>query len=187
MRSFNPKFKKYELKIHWGIICHYNEEWRKIWRWMDLSFQSWQEEFDKFWREHLKVSKSFVLNYSFWAKYILIELKKYRGVIFHETEERYKLWRGIVSFQNWHKDFDKFWPEHSKVSKVFTLIIPFWEKHMLFELKNYRGIIFHDTEEPCKSWRKADLWFGKRLEKFGKFSPEHFLKIGTLMGSFCPK
>ena len=45
---------------------------------------------------------------SFLAKYILFELKKYRGVIFHETEQGYKIWRGIdVSFQNWHKEFDK--------------------------------------------------------------------------------
>ena len=45
---------------------------------------------------------------SFWAKYILFELKKYRGVIFYETEEGYKIWRGIdLSFQNWHKEFDK--------------------------------------------------------------------------------
>ena len=43
------------------------------------------------------------------AKYILHELKKYRGVIFHETEEGYKIWRGIdLSFKNWHNEFDKF-------------------------------------------------------------------------------
>ena len=46
---------------------------------------------------------------SFSAKYILFELKKYRGVIFNETEESYKIWRGIEwPFQNWHKEFDKF-------------------------------------------------------------------------------
>ena len=45
---------------------------------------------------------------SFSAKYILFELKKYRGVIFHETEEGCKIWRGIdLLFQNWHKKFDK--------------------------------------------------------------------------------
>ena len=32
---------------------------------------------------------------SFWAKYIFFELKKYRGVIFQETEKEYKIWRGI--------------------------------------------------------------------------------------------
>ena len=104
MGFFNPNLNKYELKIHRGVICHDNEELHKIWRGTDLSFQSWHEEFDEFWPEHLKVSKIFILMGSFWAKYILFELKKYRGVIFHETEEGCKIWRGIdSSFKNWHK------------------------------------------------------------------------------------
>ena len=38
---------------------------------------------------------------SFSAKYILLELKKYIGVIFHETEGGYKIWGKIdSSFQN---------------------------------------------------------------------------------------
>ena len=54
-----------------------------------------------------------------------------------------------------------------------------WPKHILFELQKYRGVSFHDTEELCKFWRKTDLWFEKRLEKFGKFSLEH-LKVSKL-------
>ena len=42
-----------------------------------------------------QVSKIVILMGSFSAKYILFELKKYRGIIFHETEEGYKIWRGI--------------------------------------------------------------------------------------------
>ena len=77
------------------------------------------KEFDKFWPEHLKVSKNLTLMGSFWAKYTLFKLKKYRGVIFHEIEEGYKIWSGIdLWFQDWHKEFDKFWTEHSKVSKI---------------------------------------------------------------------
>ena len=49
----------------------------------------------------------------------------------------------------------------------------------MFELQKYRGVIFHDTEELCKFWRKTDLWFEKWHEKFGKFSPEH-LKVSKL-------
>ena len=110
----------------------------------------------------------------FWAKYILFKLKKYRGIIFCKTEEVYKIWRGIdLSFQKWHKEFDKFWPEHSKVSKTFTLIGSFSAKYILFELKKYRGVIFHETEEGYKIWRKTDLLLGKWHEEFGKFSPEH--------------
>ena len=127
---------------------------------------------------------------SFWAKYILFELKKYRGVIFHETEEGYKIWRGIdLSFQNWHKEFDKFWPEHSKVSKSFTLIGSFWAKSILSELKTYTGVIFHETEEWCKIWRKTNLLLGKMTWTIWKIFTRalEIAKIGTLMGSFCPK
>ena len=49
MGSFNSKLKKYELKIHRGVICHDSEELPKIWRGADLSFQSWHKEFDEFW------------------------------------------------------------------------------------------------------------------------------------------
>ena len=143
-------------------------------------FQNWRKQFDKFWHEHSKVSNIFTLIGSLWEKYISIELKKYRRVIFHETEEGFKLWKGIhLSFQNWHKEFDKFWPEHSKVSRIFTLMGSFWAKYILFELKKYRGVIFHDIEEWCKIWRKTDLLLGKWHEEFGKFSPEH-LKVSKL-------
>ena len=64
-------------------------------------------------------------------------------------------------------------PSTWKVSKIFSLMGSFWAKYILFELKKYRGVIFHDTEELCKFWRKTELCFEKRLEKFSKFSPEH--------------
>ena len=49
----------------------------------------------------------------------------------------------------------------------------------MFDLKKYRGVIFHDTEGWCKIWRKTDLWFGKWHEEYGKFSPEQ-LKVSKL-------
>ena len=85
----------------------------------------------------------------------------------------------LLSFQNWHKEVDKFWPEHLKVSKIFTLMGSFWAKYMFFELKKNSGVIFHDMEQWCKIWRKTDLWFEKWHEEFGKFSPEH-LKVSKL-------
>ena len=30
-----------------------------------------------------------------------------------------------LSFQNWHEEFDKFLPEHLKISTIFTLMAPF--------------------------------------------------------------
>ena len=170
-------------------MCHENEEWCKIWRWIDLSFQNWHEEFNEFCPEHLKASKILNLMCSFWAKYILFELEKYRGVIFHETEKGYKIWGGIdSSFQNWHKEFDKFWPEGSKVSKIF-IMGSLWANYILFELKKYRGVIFHETEEGYKIWRGINSSFQNWHKEFEKIWPEHLKisKIFILLGSFWAK
>ena len=42
-------------------------------------------------------------------------------------------------------------------------------KDSLFELQKYRGVIFHDTEEIYKFWRKTDLWFEKDLRNLVNF------------------
>ena len=70
MASFCLKFKMYELKICRGVMCHDNEEWYKNWRGIDMYVQNWHEEFDKFWPEHSKISKSCTLMGCFWSKYV---------------------------------------------------------------------------------------------------------------------
>ena len=40
-----------------------------------------------------------------------------------------------TSFQNWHNEFDRFWPEHTKVSLILTLMEFFCGKYILFKLK----------------------------------------------------
>ena len=66
----------------------------------------------------------------------------------HNNEEWSKMWRGIdLSVQNSHEKFDEFWPEHSKISKICTLMGCFWPKYIMFELKKkYRGVMFDGTE-----------------------------------------
>ena len=158
VRFFNPKLKKYELKIHRRVICHHNEELRKIWRGTDLSFERWHEEIDEFWPEHLKVSKmSFLMDY-FWAKHILFELKKNREIILHETEEGYKIWRGI-DFKIGIRNLTNFDLSSRKSQKISTLMRSFWAKYKLFELKKYRGLSFIKL---------------KRDAKFGEESTCHF-------------
>ena len=66
-----------------------------------------------------------------------------------------------------------------EVSKICTFIGSYCGKYLMFDLKKYRGVIFHDTEEWCKIWRKLDLWFGKWHEEYDNFSPEH-LKVSKL-------
>ena len=78
--------------------------------------------------------------------------------------------RNWLVVSNWHEKFYKFWPKHSNVSKICTLMGSFWPKYIMFELKKYRGVMFDGTEDWCKIWRKTDLCFLKWHEEFGKFS-----------------
>ena len=66
-----------------------------------------------------------------------------------------------------------------EILKVCTLIGSFYVKYTTFDLKKYRRIIFHGTEEWRKIWRKTDLWFKKWREEYGKFSSEH-LRVSKL-------
>ena len=101
----------YELKIYRGVMCHDNEEWCKIWRGIDLSFQNWHEEFDKFWPKHLKVSKILTLIGSFWPKYKLFDLKCTKELPFvtlkSDTKFEEKLTSGLEkdrrNLENFHQ------------------------------------------------------------------------------------
>ena len=46
-------------------------------------------------------------------------------------------------------------------SENFTSMGYFCPKYMRFELKKYRGVIFHDTEQWCKIWINPDLVVSK--------------------------
>ena len=83
-----------------------------------------------------KVSKIFNLMGFFWAKYILFELKKYGGDIFHDTEEWCKSWRKTdLWFKKWQEEFDKFSLEHLKVSKLGLSWDPFIQSRDFMRLK----------------------------------------------------
>ena len=95
----------------------------------------------------------------------------------------YNLWpkkvqRSYISFMTlkrfwkWHEEFGKFSPEHSKISIICTLMGCFWSKYTMFKLRNNRGVVFDDTQNWYKFWRKTDWCLQKWHEEFGKFSPE---------------
>ena len=87
-----------------------------------------------------------------WKMY---ELKIYRRVFCHNNEEWYQIWRGVVlSVQHWHEKLDKFWPKHSKISKICTLISCLWPKYIMFELKK-------SIEELCLMALKIEVCFLK--------------------------
>ena len=167
--SLCAKYITFDLKKYRGVILH-DTEWCKILRKTNLWFGKWHEDYGMFSPEHLKVSKLGL----WWGPFIQI-IKCMRPKFKREL-----IWRGIdLSFQNWHEEFDKFWPKDLKVPKICTLMGSFWPKYIMFELKKYRGVMFHYTEEWCKTRRKTDFWFEKWHEEFGKFLPEHW-KVSNL-------
>ena len=120
---------------------------------------------------HMKFHQIYTLIGSFCWKYIKFQLKGYRGVTSHYTEEWSKFWRKTdFCFKN-DKNLVHF--DSTQVSKICTLICPFCAKYITFDLKKDRGVIFHDNKVLCKLWRKTDLWFEKWHDEFGKFSPKY--------------
>ena len=82
--------------------------------------------------------------------------------------------------QNWHEEFNKLWPKHTKISKIFPLLSCFWPKYIMLQLRKYKGVMFDGTEYWCKIWMKTDFCFQKLHEEFGKLSREH-LKVSKLV------
>ena len=154
-------------KNYRGVIFHGTEGWCKIWRITDLWFGKWHEEYEKFSPEHLKVSK-FGLS---WDPFI----QSRKSISLKSTDELCvmtwcKIWRGIdLSFQNWHEEFDKFWPEHSKVSKIFTLMGSFWAKYILFELKSTEELSLITLKKYAKFEEKLTCRLGNDMRNLTNF------------------
>ena len=156
MASFCLKLKMYELKIYRGVLCHDNEEWCKIWRGIDLSVQNWHEEFDEFCPEHSKISNIYTLMDWFWPKYIMFQLKRYRGVMFDCTQDWYKVWRKTgLCFQKLTWGIWQIFTRALENLKnlhfnrlLLTQVNNVWAK------KKYRGVMFDGTKYWCNIWRK---------------------------------
>ena len=96
------------------------------------------------------------------------KLKIYRGLMNHDNEEWYKIWRGIdLSFQNltiWRistralKSLKNLHFNGLLLNKVYNV----WAKKV-------QRSMFHDTEEWCKIWRKTDFWLGNDMRNLANF------------------
>ena len=104
----------------------------------------------------LEVSKTCTFIGSYYAKYLMFDLTRYRGVIFKDTEEWCKI--GIKTdlwFGKWHEEHDKFSPDHLKVSKSGL----WW--NLLIQSRKSMRLKF--TEELCVITMKNDVKFREEL------------------------
>ena len=87
----------------------------------------------------------------------MLDLKKYRGVIFHNFEGWWKIWRKTdLRFRKWHEEYGKFSPEDLKVSKL-----GFWSHQNLIQSR--KSIILKSTEDLCIMKMKNDTKFEEKL------------------------
>ena len=130
----------------------------------------WHQEFCLFLAEHFNVLKLGIWWDLFVKSRKCMSLKLTEEFSVMSKKNDAKFLKGFdLSFPNWHDKFEEFWRLHSKVSKICILTGSFWRKYIMLELKRYRGVIFHDTEEWWKIWRKTDLRFGKWHQEFANF------------------
>ena len=129
-------------------------------------------------RANLKNYTSHVLLLS--KVYYVWAQKKYRGVICHNMENDIKFEKELVS-KNGVRNLANF----DATLKICTLMVFFWQKYVMIELKKCRGVLHHYAEYRCKLWRKNDLRFHKSHEEFVNFTGA--LKICTLGDFFCPR
>ena len=133
--------------------------------WLVVSNMSW-----RIWGIFTKPAKSVKISLR-WALYvqsIKVWVKKYGGVIFHEIEQWCKIWMNldlVVSKMTWWIGWIFIKP--LKSLENCTLMGLFYLKHIMFQLENFRGIMCHDTESWCKTWRKTDSWLEKWQKEFG--------------------
>ena len=133
--------------------------------------------------------KMCTLMYYFSRKYIMFEPKKYRGVMFHNTEEWCNIWGGTdLCFEKWHEEFGEFWRETRKsqnlhfngllLTKLYNVWAKklqrshvSWHSRVMQYLKKNWLVVLKMTQGVCLIFMR----------------PVASLKICTLMASLCPK
>ena len=121
--------------MSWEITLLYFFSWNFIWFGQKEPIKG---QHFRLLTAHVEFHQICTLIGSFCWKYIKFQLKKYRGVFSHGTEEWCKIWEETdLLLQKW-QEFGEFWPKHTKDSKICTLIVSFCAKYLPFErLRSY--------------------------------------------------
>ena len=116
---------------------------------------------------HIKFQQICTLIGSFCWKYIKVQLKKYRGVMSHDPEEWYNIWRKTdFLFQKW-QEFGEFWPEHSNVSRICTLIGSYcanklfnvWPKKVQWSYLSWHWSVIQNLKKnSLVVWKMTRIW-----------------------------
>ena len=101
----------------------------------------------------------------FCQKYVMFDPKNYRGVVYHNTEEKCKIWLGTdLCVEKWHEEFEECSPNTWKSQNLHFNRLRL-TKIQMFELKKYRGVMRYYTENHvlCLITLKGDTIFKEKL------------------------
>ena len=128
------------LSWHWRMMQSLRKNWLVI---SNMTWVIWGIFTQPF--KSLKITLTWAL---FVHKVYRVWAKKYRGVIFHDTEQWCKIWINpdlVVSKMAWGIGLT--FIRALKSLKNCTLTGSFCPKHIMFQVENFIGIMCHDTEE----------------------------------------
>ena len=116
-------------------------------------------------------------------------MKKYRRIMFHDTEELYKVWsKTDYWFQKRYEEFGEFSPNHSKVQKFhfdglfLSKVYVVWANEIQRSYLSWHWTVMQNVCKPRPCGLKNDM---RNLVNF-HYSTQ-CLKNCSLMGSFCPE
>ena len=117
---------------------------------IELPVQNWHEEFDEFWSKHLQISRICTLLDCLWTMYIMLELKKYRGIMFNGTEDWFKIWRKTdlyfkIDMRNLGNFLQSIWKSRNRD----------FDRILLSKVRKYMNLKFTGELWP---WKKMQNW-----------------------------
>ena len=102
-------------------------------------------------------------------KNIKFQLKKYRGVMSHNTEKWCKIWKKTNFLFQKRQEFGEFWSDHSEVSKIFTLIGTFRTKYITFDQKSTEELSFMTLKSQAKFEEKLTCGLENEMRNLTNF------------------
>ena len=102
----------------------------------------------------------------------MFELKKNKGVAFHDLEEWQKIWRKTeLWFGKSYEEFGKFSPEHSKVSQLGLWLDPFVQSRKNMSLKFAEELCVMGMKDDAKFEEEPTCHFKTDIRNFTNFDP----------------
>ena len=118
---------------------------------------------------HVKLHHICTLIDSFCWKYIKSNLKKYIGVMPHDSEDWCKIWRKTICCLENDKNFVNFDLSTKKSQKLALSLWFLLCKVLKVWPKKYRGVVFHDTEDDAIFEEKLTRGLEKEMRNMANF------------------